>query len=273
MSFPGPGSFVGSYDARTADAQIGGQSTYNGSIAVTLIDRGLVESVLPGDFHLAQRTDGGSTHPVIHLAGHQRDLMILKGGIAQPVAADDYQETILLVPFVVRAPGTKWHSFVVRMYLDSIGAVAGGNVVYAYAKLLAEILESGPPADLTTQVMLFKAPVFEDNVKLTGPWHSSGNAQATLAGWSDLQEIFKMPLVGADVYLGSVVRTVCSYWEWDYSNTDVAPATSRCQFLQSLRDGMAGWVPLGWLYSVPDGAFAIRGLRWRLAEPPPPCAF
>jgi hypothetical protein len=270
---PGPRHFVGSYDARTADAQDGGQSTYNGSIAVTLLDRGLVESVLPGDFRLARRTDGENTHPVIHLVGHQRELMILQDGVPQPTGIDDYQEMTLLVPFVVRASGAKWHSFVVRMYLDNVGAVAGGNAVYAYAKLLAELPESGPPGDLTTQVMLLRAPLFEGNVKLTGAWHSSGNARATLAGWSDLQEIFKMPLVGADVVLGSVVRAVCSYWEWDYSNAEVAPATSRHQFLEPLRDGMAGWVRLGSLSSAPNGAFAIRGLRWRLAEAPPPCDF
>ena len=39
---------------------------------------------LPGDFRLAQATDGGNTHPVIHLVGHQRDLMIVQGGVPQP---------------------------------------------------------------------------------------------------------------------------------------------------------------------------------------------
>jgi hypothetical protein len=82
-----------------------------------------------------------------------------------------------------------------------------------------------------------------------------------------------MPVVGADVTLGYVVRTVCSYWEWDYTKTEVAPATSRHQFLQSLRDGMEWWVQLGPLSSDPNGTFAIRGLRWRLAAQPPACSF
>ena len=64
-----------------------------------------------------------------------------------------------------------------------------------------------------------------------------------------------MPVVGADVTLGYVVRTVCSYWEWDYTKTEVAPATSRHQFLQSLRDGMEWWVQLGPLSSDPNGTF------------------
>jgi hypothetical protein len=271
--FPGPGDFVGSYDARTADMHDGGQSTYNGSIAVTLIDRSLVEKVLPGDFSLAQRADSGSTHPVIHLFGHQRDLMIVQGGIPEPAGADDYQEMILLIPFVVRASGTKWHSFVVRMYLDDAAAVGLGNAVYAYAKLLAALTESGPPENLTMQVLLLSEPFFRGTVKLAGPWRTSGNAGATLPRWSDLQEIFRMPLVGADVVLGTVVRVVCSYWEWDYTAVEVAPASSQHQFLRPFREGTQDWPLLGLLSSASGGAFAIRGLRWRLAEQPPPCRF
>ena len=70
-----------------------------------------------------------------------------------------------------------------------------------------------------------------------------------------------MPLVGADVVLGTIVRTVCSYWEWDYTNAEVAPASSQHQFLQPPREGTASWVQLGQLSSEPDGTFAIRGLR------------
>lgn len=271
--FPGPGDFVGSYDPRTADVRDGGQSTYNGSIAVTLLERSLVEQVLPGDLSLARRADSGSTHPVIHLFGHQRDLMLVQGGNPQPAGADDYQEMILLIPFVVRGSGTKWHSFVVRMYLDDAAAVALGNAVYAYAKLLAQLTESGPAENLTLQVLLLSEPFFEGNVKQAGPWRSSGNASATLPRWSDVQEIFSMPLVGADVVLGTVVRVVCSYWEWDYAAAEVAPATSQHQFLQPFREGTQDWPQLGLLSSAPDGAFAIRGLRWRLAEQPPPCSF
>jgi hypothetical protein len=273
MGFPGPGDFTGSYDARAADVQNGGQSTYEGAIVVTLLDRDLVEKALPGDFHLAPRIGAGKTHPIIHLVGYQRDLKLLEGGVQKPAGTDGYQEMILLVPFVVRGTGAKWHSFVVRMFLDSTAAIVIGDVVYAYAKLPAEFAESGPADDLTTRILLLLQAVFQGNVKRTGAWRSSDNAQTTLAQWSDLREIFAMPLVGVEVVLGSIVRAVCSYWEWDYTGAQVAPAISRHTFLRPFRDGLEGWPMLGSLPSPPNGAFVIRGLRWRLAKQPPPCVF
>jgi len=270
--FPGSGQFDGSYDPRASDAQEGGQSTYNGSIAVILLDRFLVQSALPADFRLAERTDSGNTHPVIHLVGHQLELMLLKGGVPQPSGAPAYQEMILLIPFVNRGSGSKWHTFALRMYLDQVAEVAIGNITFAYAKVLGQLAEIGLPDDLTTRITVLLR-VFEGNLRRTGPWRTLDNARMTLPPWKDLQEIFKMPVVGADVTLGAVVRTVCSYWEWDYTNAEVAPATSRHQFLQSLRDGMDGWVQSGPLSSDPKGTFAIRGLRWRLAAQPPACSF
>src|SRR5262245_37284209 len=80
VRFPGPGNFNGSYDPRASDAQEGGQSTYNGSIAVSLLDRSLMQNALPDDFRLAHRRDGGRStarksmrpiHESIHFA---RDL-------------------------------------------------------------------------------------------------------------------------------------------------------------------------------------------------------
>ena len=61
---------------------------------------------------------------------------------------------ILLVPFVVRASGAKWHSFVVRMYLDNVAAVAAmPSTPMPSCSLTGE----RPARDLTTQVMLLTA--------------------------------------------------------------------------------------------------------------------
>jgi hypothetical protein len=272
-SFLGATLFVGSYDHRSTDAQNGGQSTYNGSMAVTLIDRALVANVLPGDFSLAARTDGGQEHPIIVCVGHQRNLMYLTAGVLTP-ADPDYQEMILLVPFVVRASGTKWHTFVVRMYLDDINAIGIGNSIYAYQKQPAQLQESGTPDDLTTRVTPFLSDlIFNSYVRITGPWCTSSEARISLPDWTDIQTIVDMPIVGADVSAGNIVRTVCSYWEWEYSNAEVAPASSQHQFFRPFRDGMGAWVALGPLTSIACGGFAIRGIRWRLALPPPSCQF
>jgi acetoacetate decarboxylase len=275
VRFPGPGDFIGSYDPRAADMQDGAQSTYDGSIVVTLIDRALVANVLPSGFTLASRSDGGSEHPVIHLVGHQRNLKLVNGGVLQQAPDPDYQEVILLVPFVLRGNGTKFHSFVVRMYLDDLAAIAIGNTVFAYNKELGALAESGPSDNLTMQVWLLLVKFFQGNVQLTGQWIASNAAGTAVPRWSDLQRIFDMPILGVDTLVGTtaVVREVCSYWEWDYTNAEVCAATSQHRFFHPFRYGMDGWVNLGSLSSAADGAVAIRGLRWRLARQPPLCSF
>jgi hypothetical protein len=149
-----------------------------------------------------------------------------------------------------------------------------GDAIYAYAKLSAELPESGARDDLTTRInFLSFLLVFEDTVKVTGPWSTSDTAGPKLPPWKGLQEILKMPLVGAYVAGGSILRTVCSYWEWDYTSAEVAPVASRHQYHQALAKGMSGWVQLGPLSSDPNGSFAIRSLRWRMATEPAACYF
>jgi hypothetical protein len=272
--FPGPGDYAGSFDARMHDAVEGAQSTFDGSIVVTLLERSLVQQVLPDGFHLSARTDGGGEHPVIHLVGHQRDLNGLHNGSPYKLLDNDYSEMILLVPFVLRGSGTKLHTFVVRMYLDDVGATQIGNWIYGYAKEPARLTEKTSPNTVATEVKpLFRSLIFESTVQSTGLWHTSESTSEEITRWADLKTIFEMPLVGVDVVHGNVLRTVCSYWEWDYTTTEVASATSQHQFLHKFRDGMDGWVARGLLSSASGGAFMVRGLRWRLALPPPPCQF
>jgi hypothetical protein len=225
-SFPTTGQFVGTYLQNPSAAQNGGQSTYDGSIAVTLLDRAIVELVLPGGFALAQRTDGATTHPVIHLIGHQRELKYLIDGKTEPSLVPDYREMSLLVPFVVRSqnamsPSAKWHNFVVRMYLDNLGAVEAGNTFYAYQKELAALLESYAPNVVNWNVLpLLQGDVFKSAVDRTGPWSSPSSS--SIPGLADVQTLFAMPLVGADLNPIGGTRVICSYWEWDYTNAEVA---------------------------------------------------
>lgn len=274
-SFPAIGQFVGAYVPNPSAAQNGGQSTYEGSIAVTVLPRTIVEQVLPSAFALAQRTDGAATHPVIHLIGHQRDLMYLEDGVLIPSFVPAYREMSLLVPFVVlsqnaMSPSANWHNFVVRMYLDDLGAVEAGNTYYAYQKKLAALPESYAPNIVNWTVWpLLQGDVFSSTVDRTGPWSSPPNA--AIPGLTDVQTLFAMPLVGVNVDPTGGADNVCSYWEWDYTNAEVAQATSDHKFLQQFGPGMGGWV--GQPTGPPGAAIKIRGLRWRLAFPPPACQF
>ena len=266
----GPGDFQGAYDVRSENAADGGQSTYAGTIAVTLLDRGLVEAALPGAFRLATQTTPSPKHPVIHLIGDQRSPRAVNQGVSRPIPlAQDYREMILLVPFVVNGTGTQWHNFVVRMYLDQLGPIAIGNTVYAYAKELAQLPQTGSATRTTTEVSdILGRLLFESEVRRTGAWRSKSRAGRTITVWSRLRTIFEMPLVGVDP-----LREVCSYWEWDHTRTQVAPAASTHRFVQPFRSGMEGWVSAGALSSPLQGAVEVRRVRWRLALQPPACAF
>jgi hypothetical protein len=270
--FLGPKDFVGGYSPRSGDAQDGGQATYAGALVVTMLDRTLVEQVLPAGLRLATPIAGSTRHPVIYLMGTQAAPQVLTGGVPHPVPSmPPYREMILLVPFVVGVPGVdRWHNYAVRMYLDYPGPVVIGDVIYAYGKQLASFDQTGALPDVNTQVYFppYITRYFASDIRSTGPWRSAAVAAASLPRWPDLQEVFAMPVVGWDT-----LRFVCSYWEWEYTNAEVAPVTSSHRFVESFRAGMANWVTLGPLANAPDGAVALRGLRWRLAWPPLRCLF
>ena len=143
-TFPGPAAFQGGYVAQTEPVNYGLQSTYSGTIVVTMLDSSIVNSVLPNGMRLADRNGGSSAfHPVIHVIGDQLEPTTVVGGWSPPSVAAGYREVILLIPFVVSSTGTgKWHNYAARMYLDDPTAVAGGNLIYGYAKELAHISKS-----------------------------------------------------------------------------------------------------------------------------------
>ena len=270
-SAPALADFEGGFERRLGDAVNGGQSTYHGSLVVTLIDRSQAAAVLPPSLRLADPTDFGVvSHPVIYLLGQQRDLRALIAGTAVPVPDPPYTELIVLVPFVVHAPnGDRWHSFAMRMYLDQPGPVRVGNDVYAYAKRLANF-DSGYAS---TAVFAGSDEMFEAAVLRSGPWLDAAAAATTLPGFAWMQEILEMPIVGHDAR-----GEICSYFEWDYAEAEAARASSTHRFIKPFRPEMSGW-PSSPLLNALDGAFKVRGIRWRLSyepslpSPTPACRF
>lgn len=275
------GNYQGSFDPRRSNATNGGQSTYDGTMMVALLDRSLVKQVLAPGLDLAVcNLPGATVHPVILLLGKQYDLCYLINGTTVSANATPYTELILIVPFTVQPPGTKWHNFVVRMYLDNPEAIIIGDAIYAYAKLPGTFSTQG-----TTSTVQFNAgTVFQCDV--TPGAAASVAPGATLPpGFAEIQKIFEMPMLG---YFGVNPpaflpgwRFSCSYFEWDYSNAFAAPADTTFTFVQGFTPNMSGWVSLGQLSNARSGAFSIMGLRWRLSlqlpllppNVPPACAF
>jgi hypothetical protein len=267
-------NFVGGYTSSATQVTDGAQSTYEGAIAVTMLDSGLVNAILPAGLSLAQKVDPTvSTHPVILMLGVQGELRLLQGGQPVDLGVQPYTELILLIPFVVRDTGTRWHNYVARMYLDNAQAIVIGDIFYAYAKEPALFVRTG-----TQTSVVQVGEVFEMNVQDAGPATDLGAAGVTPpSGLSQIQEVFKMPIVGHFDGWGYPYSRPpsypfsCSYFEFEFSQATVTPATAVFQFIQEFKPGMSGWVSLGEITnSNPGGAFKISGMRWRLASEWPP---
>jgi hypothetical protein len=263
--FLGPQDFSGTYTPRSYNATTGGEATYHGNIVFANLDRNLVQAVLPQGLRLAQNSATPGSHPLIYLYGHPTKTQWIINN-TPIVIGPDYQELMLLVPFVQADTGIMWHNFVVRMYLDDWNAIWIGNFYFAYAKEWGTSQESG------TEVSEFVAGsrYFHADIQTTGPWEPSTQAEGTIPNYKAIQTILGMPIVGRS-QSGSLV---CSHFELNYDNAMVAPVQSTHEFLQPFKPGMEGWVALGPLSSVPNGAIAIRDLNWRIRQPPPPpCRF
>ena len=200
VPFPGPSGFQGSFVPAPGPVMNGGQADYSGTAVVTMLDRNLVNSVLPAGASLAPTTTPSSMHPVIYLIGHQGHLSGVTNGQPYPTALAGYREMSLLIPFVFLNGGTDWHNYVVRMYIppDAPIEILGGNVCCGYHKIpaLLDYQETGSVLNHHVQT-LDLLPRFTDTITLQGPYVSAGQAGATVPRLADLQTIFKMPILGS----------------------------------------------------------------------------
>ena len=264
---PGPSGALSSapfaidFDPRAVGARNGAQSMYQGTLAATLLDCDLVSAILPAAMDLAPLFDPAQTptqHPVLYLLGRQEDpLGLLNGATVTIPGAVPYNELILLIPFAVRKGGaSRWHSFAARMYLDESVAIGIGDGLYAYSKEWGDFDWFGDLAEIrSVGITIFEAEVTE-----LGGWMSAANAAMALPGFLDATRILEMPIVGYNRLRGYVR----SFFEWDYTLAEVAPARSLHRFHREFVPGMQPWVALGYLASAENAAFKLRNVRWRL---------
>lgn len=271
----GPADFSGSFDPAPAGIPVfGGKSTFDGAVVFSNLSRSVVQQVLPSDLQLAPNISSTpNVHPVILVLSHHGNMRWLLPG-PNPPYENPYEELILLVPFVQRPPGTNWHSLVVRMYLDDFWAIVTGNAFYGYMKQAGTFqridMELAPS---TFKVSRLGLQMFDATLTSTGHWRSSDNAVATLPNFRDIQTIFSMPLIGRIPSLPPFPLYKCSYFRWDYGVTFVRPMQSVHRFVRPFNGAMGGWVALGDLQSVIDGAVAMRGMNWRIKYPGFSCQF
>jgi hypothetical protein len=264
VPFPGPSNFQGGFVPEPGPVTNGGQSDYSGTIVVTMVDRNLVNSVLPAGTSLAPTMTPSSMHPVIYLMGFQGKLSAVDNGQVIPTLYPGYREMSLLIPFVVLNNGANWHNYVVRMYLppDAPVEILGGNLCCGYHKVPAflDYQRTGSVSNHAVQTWDLLSTWFTDTISRQGPYVGTGQAGGAVPRLADLQTIFQMPILGSS----SSGNFICTYWDWNFSQAKVAPAASAFQFVNPFTSGMYGWTALGTLTNAANGAVAIRHLRWRL---------
>lgn len=287
---PNADDFLGNADFEgnpiTAPAPTAGvQSTYNGFLTITNLSRTLVEAVLPTDFKLAKNKSFWlkTKHPVLLLFGDQTDGAFFSGQNVlptPPLYRAHYSEIILAIPYVQRTGQPGWHTYITRMYLDNETAVVGGET-YGYAKKRACLDWEGTdvrvwqqpnscPVGLVWPYNTLWRPLLTADLRYSGVWYDGPAALGSVPNLPDMVGMVTAKILGKD----SNDDSVCSFFEWDLTDARIAEASTTHRFLARFRSSMGPWPALGTLANVNKGAVAVRGVRWRLAHPPPAaCGF
>ena len=259
--FLGSDDFKGCWLPRTSNATTGGEANYNGRLVFINLQNQLIDAVLPANLKRADPIAAASTlHPVALMFGHQTDTKWVIEGTEVEVG-DDYQELILIIPFVQGGGTPFWHNYVVRMYLNDQGAKFIGNWFFGYKKADATFEET-----LTTfTVKTSGTPAFTTKVLSSDPWQPAATSNAI--NFLDVKTILSMPILGR---LQSGIF-VCSYFELNYANSggEMRPIRTEQQFFKQFTSGMTDWLAQGMLPSVDNGAVELRNIEWRLAMPKP----
>lgn len=265
--FWGPDDFQGSYDP-TKDMVMNVQTTYDGDIVFANLPRTVVDDVLPADLQLAPNVgDMPTQHPVVLVFGTQTKLQ----WILPPIpAGNDYHELILIIPFVQKVGGQKWHNYVVRMYLDWQLGVDGGNFMYGYMKELGVLTKEfslAPPPEFVFKVSRGNADKFRGEVTGVSALMKDSVAQTSLTNYQAMKTIFTMPILGTMTTSAATTSYVCSYFLWNWDMADVRKASTRLQFLSDFVPNMSPWVAQGPINNLANGDFGVTGLVWELTAP------
>jgi hypothetical protein len=268
-TFLGPGDFEGDFEGQPSPVEFGGEAKYLGRVLFLNLARDTVDDVLPGELELAPNTSTTlpEHHPVILLFGHQTQTALVYP-FWTPEIGSDYRELILMIPFVRKTGGQYWHNYVVRMYLEDFWATLLGNQHYGLQKIRANFSETAT----TFEVILESISMFTSKATDNGSWTSDAEAETGLTNYTQMKKIIGMPVLGRlNEVLGKPF--ICSYFEWNTQDAEVRSILGTARFVEPFVTGMLSWQELGEIASVSEGAWELRGLRWRIGYPPSVCKF
>lgn len=273
--FWGPDDFEGSYDS-PKEPVVNAETTYEGDIVFANLPRTVVDDVLPADLQLAANVgDMPGQHPIVLIFGTQTN----PRWTMPPISGyNDYHEMILVIPFVQKVGGEKWHNFVVRMYLDWQVGVDAGNLFYGYRKELADLVRSTPlphPPEFILDISQGGVARFTAQITGISAWMDDYAANAGLTNYEAMKVIFDMPILGTwPASYGWASSYVCSYfvWRWEAATVRVRSASTQLQFRSNFVPNMTQWVSAGAISSLSNGDWGVQGLTWQLTTPKT-CAF
>lgn len=199
-------------------------------------------------------------HPVVQLVCRQSDTSWILNGVAQGVGPE-YEEMILLVPFVRKGADPRLHIFVVRMYLTDQVAVHLGNVYYGYAKKHAAV--EIPPGDALV--------THGGNTALIGAFQKTGpdvacDGAGVPPNYAEMRTILALPVLGLLTAPPLPPSYVRSYFDWNDAAATVAPMTCEFRYFGAFTPGM----PARTLAHVIDGAFWLTNIEWTIEWPGQP---
>jgi hypothetical protein len=269
--FWGADDFEGTYKPASGP-MMNGTTTFNGEIVFANLPSGVVDDVLPADLQLAPNVgDMPGQHPIVLVFGAQTELRSSAPLITTEAQYGDYRELMLLIPFVRKVGETKWHTWVVRMYLDWQVGVDGGNLLYGYRKDLAVLARDTPhpaPPDFVFKVSQLGVARFNAPVTFGGPLLDNATADTSLPNYRAMKAIFEMPILGAwPPPTGYPSTYICSYFVFDWSAAFARKSSSRFQFVSEFAPNMSQWVSRGAISNLTDGEFGVTGLVWELTMP------
>jgi len=241
-----------------------GSSVFDGVVVFSNVEAGLVQAMLPHGVTLAAKKDPEQQfHPIVHIAGVQHDTKwALNGGPEVP--GDEYNEFILLIPFVVHDGGSLWHSYAVHMYLDHEFAVEIGRF-FAYRKTVGFVHLQRDVVSVRVETdghQTFSGQHDDIDEGFSG---DLAQANAGMANFQDMRAILGMPVLGVDPDTGD---RLCSYFDLDFSKATIAAIDATFSYTTFFDPNN---LAPGKRTNVADGAMRIQDVNWHLDFPPLEC--
>ena len=251
-SFMEADNFIGDYfpDQRWPTF-FAGESSYDGTIVFTGLQRDIVEDVLPDDLVLGENNISSDFHPILLITGVQTSGF---AGLPTIPIKFSYDEQILIIPFVRHVNGEFWHNYVVRMYLNSDVAVMGGILIWGYPKEKAEF-------DTASELKIYEGGVelFSSQITRSNGWRSHSEARLEFENFKEMEEILRMPIMGEGIFSWDFT---CSYFEWTFPYGEIQEIDMDYEFVNSFAPGMGAW--LGEHTNIVEGAWRVENMRWKL---------